>query len=659
MNFPTEANHRRKVEEFQRRHRLGIVTLLFTDMVGSVDLKQRLGDLAGADLIKTHHAALRELLATFPEAEEIDRAGDSFFVVFTRPSDAAKFSLLLHERLRELNLSTVEPVTDRVGVHIGEVVIDDKDGGERDLYGIQVDTCARVMSLAAGGQTLLTRGAFDNARQVLKGQDLPRVGSLTWLNHGPYRLKGLEDPIEICEVGETAHSPLVTPKDSPKAHRFISPDAEPVLGWRPSIGQVVPHTRWILEQQLGEGGFGEVWVARHETLEERRVFKFCFRADRVRSLKREMTLFKLLKDRFGDHPNIVGIQDVFLESPPFYLIMDYAEAQDLRAWCAAQGGPANIPLADRLEIVAQICDALLAAHTADILHRDIKPSNILISRERDGKLRARLTDFGIGQIVSQEAVSEIKRLGFTETVMGANSTRHSGSQMYMAPELLAGKPASKQSDIYSLGVVLFQLIIGDLTKPLTTDWPEEISDPLLRDDLKHCFAGNPDQRFSSVAELAANLRLLPRRHQLLEEQKRLASEREAAAYRRGVLRTRSIAAAVAASFAALALFSFYKADQETLQRQLAIRERDKATISQQKAEEQRERAEAGEKKAQDLVYVANMHLLQSAWEQNNLGRMRELLDATSENPRRGFEWYYWQRQVHLELKAAHGEVASN
>ncbi len=76
-------------------------------------------------------------------------------------------------------------------------------------------------------------------------------------------------------------------------------------------------------------------------------------------------------------------------------------------------------------------------------------------------------------------------------MMGPGSSSQTGTQMYMAPELFAGKPASIRSDIYSLGVVLYQLLAGDFNRPVASDWANDISDPLLRDDLKHCFAGNP------------------------------------------------------------------------------------------------------------------------------------------------------------------------
>jgi len=137
----------------------------------------------------------------------------------------------------------------------------------------------------------------------------------------------------------------------------------------------------VLEEKLGEGGFGEVWKARHEKLEESHVFKFCFRADRVRSLKREVTLFRVLKERIGDHPNIVRLHDLYFDQPPFYLEEEYVAGRDLRTWCEAQGGVDKVPLEVRLEIVAQTADALQAAHDAGVIHRDVKPGNILIGSQ--------------------------------------------------------------------------------------------------------------------------------------------------------------------------------------------------------------------------------------------------------------------------------------
>ena len=224
MDLKIAIEQRDRVEDFRRRHRIGLLTLLFTDMVGSTQLKQTLGDAEAFARIQEHHAAVREILAGFPEGEEIGTAGDSFFIVFAKPSEAVKFSLLLQSRLRELSANNATPTLDRIGIHIGEVIIEERPGAAKakDLYGIQVDVCARVMSLGDGDQILMTRATFDNARQVLKGQDLAQLGPLTWEGYGAYLLQGVEEPLEVCEVGETGRARLAPPADSAKARRAES-----------------------------------------------------------------------------------------------------------------------------------------------------------------------------------------------------------------------------------------------------------------------------------------------------------------------------------------------------------------------------------------------------------------------------------------------------
>lgn len=531
MELNLALANRSKVDHFLQKHRIGLLTLLFTDLVGSTKLKQELGDRAAVALIRQHHELVRGILRQFNEAEEIDTAGDSFFLVFAKPSDAVRFSLMLQNHLRQPNNSP--RLFDRIGLHIGEVMIEEHAEGSKgkDLYGLQVDICARVMSLGDGDQILMTRSAFDNARQVLKGEEISGLTELSWLNHGPYQLKGVEEPLEICEVGEVNSALLKPPPDSEKVHRFVSPDSEPVLGWRPAIEQAVPGTEWVLAEKLGEGGFGEVWLGRHKTTKERRVFKFCFRADRVRALKREVTLFRLLKDRIGEHPNIVRLLDVFFDEPPFYIVSEYVAGKDLKSWCESQGGAKKIPIETKLEIIAQVSDALQAAHDAGVIHRDVKPGNILVeSRETiverrglkveeaasnaqpstfNSQLTLKLTDFGIGQVVSEEMLAGMTRSGFTMTMM--TSSTQSGTHIYMAPEVIAGKLATIRSDIYSLGVVFYQLLIGDLARPLATDWAKDVHDPLLREDLESCFAGNPADRFISAGQLATNLRSMHKR----------------------------------------------------------------------------------------------------------------------------------------------------
>src|SRR5205085_2627881 len=147
-------------------------------------LKQQLGDRAAAELFRKHHELVRQTLRRFPQAEEIETAGDSFLLVFATPSQAVQFALLAQKELLGLRPPGAERVLDRIGIHLGEVMVGHEleSRKPRDLFGIQIDTCARVMSLAQAGQVLMTRAVFDNARQVLRGEDIAGVGPLEWLN---------------------------------------------------------------------------------------------------------------------------------------------------------------------------------------------------------------------------------------------------------------------------------------------------------------------------------------------------------------------------------------------------------------------------------------------------------------------------------------------
>ena len=394
----------------------------------------------------------------------------------------------------------------------------------------------------------MSRFAFDTARPMLRGEEL---GDLQWLNHGAYQLKGIDEPIEVCEVRVAGHA-TSPPTTNEKASR-LSTDGDQVLGWRPALEQLVPGTRWKLIEKLGEGGFGEVWLGQHEVLKEKRVFKFCFQLDRVRSLKRELTLFRILKEKVGEHPNIAAIRDVNFDTAPYYIEMDYVAGQDLKAWCEAQGGAARVSEAVKLEVVAQMADALQAAHECGIMHRDVKPGNLLISNLRSDSsnpksVTAKLTDFGIGQVLSEEYLAGMTRAGFTQTMIGSSSSA-TGTQLYMAPELLAGQPASARSDIYSLGVVLYQLLIGDFSKAVTIDWARRITDPVLREDLEKCFAGDPQERFADAGQLARNLRASSERRADFTLQARAAA-------RGRLARRTTVGFALVAAVLLLALFSY-------------------------------------------------------------------------------------------------------
>ena len=299
-------------------------------------------------------------------------------------------------------------------------------------------------------------------------------------------------------------------------------------GWRPAPGLTVPQRpNWVLDRKLGEGGSGEAWLGAHRQTGESRVFKFCFDAAGLSTLQREITLFRLLRTELGDRTDIARLIDWNLEQAPYFVESEHTEGGSLTEWAAARGGIGQVPLATRLELVAQVATALAAAHSVGVLHKDVKPGNVLIAEDSAGGLQARLSDFGVGAITEHE---RLRAAGIT--VIAGDQTRLSGSSptgtpLYVAPELLEGKPATLRSDVYALGVMLYQMIVGDLGRALAPGWRREVDDELLAEDVAAAVDGSPERRLGDALRLAERLRGLERRRsERLQERRREAAAGE-------------------------------------------------------------------------------------------------------------------------------------
>lgn len=493
------------------------MVLMFTDMVNSSGLKVKLGDAAyAASIAKPHNDLFRRLLAEYPGARELNYAGDGFLASFRRVSDAVKLALRFHHGLRTWPWQ-VEAVQTRIGIHVGEATLLDKpDDREMSIASHAADVCARVMGLGSGGQTLLTRHAFDDARQYVREHPPVSDGgappALAWAAHGRYRFKGKdEDPLEVFEVGVVGLAPLDAPPDSEKARRVLNADEEETLGWRPASNAEIPgKPGWVTQQKLGEGGFGEVWLARQSKTGHQRVFKFCFDPDRLRSLKRELTIFRLIRESLGDREDIARLHDVRLDKPPFYLESDFVESGNLAQWAERKGGMDRVPPETRWTVLAGICKALAAAHSVGVIHKDIKPSNVFMREDPAGRAWPVLADFGIGIVMDR---SELDRLGITGAglTMSVKDSTGSGTRLYAPPECLVGKPATVQGDVFALGVMLYQFAVGDLHRPLATGWERDVEDPVLREDIAAATAGRLEERLASVNDLLARLESAPTR----------------------------------------------------------------------------------------------------------------------------------------------------
>ena len=337
-------------------------------------------------------------------------------------------------------------------------------------------------------ESVLTR-CISQLRQVLKDDDRALIRTV----HGfGYRL--------VAEVKVDSPTTAVPP-----AFAFKPGDSPPQ---RP---------QWRLVERLGTGGHGEAWLARHEKTQDARVFKFALDQRALVSLKREITLYRLLHDSLGAHGAVVEILEWNLEEPPYFTEAEYVEGRDLRAWAEARGGLADVPLETRLELVAQIAEALASAHALGVLHKDLKPGNVLVSdvgrHSHAAAPTIKLADFGSGGVLDAARLEQlgITRLGFTQT--GVTGAEAGATALYIAPEVTAGQPFTIAADIYALGVMLYQLTVGDLRKTLAPGWESDVGDELLAEDIALAAAGDPARRLADAAQLATRLRSLEARRQ--------------------------------------------------------------------------------------------------------------------------------------------------
>jgi len=226
---------------------------------------------------------------------------------------------------------------------------------------------------------------------------------------------------------------------------------------RPSlIGQAISHYQIL--SRLGAGGMGEVYLAQDTRLGRKVALKllpaqFTTDADRLHRFEQEARAASAL-----NHPNIITIFEIGQAGSTHYIVTEFIDGQTLRQ----QMKSARMGLSLALEVAAQATSALEAAHAAGIMHRDIKPENIM--RRRDGLVK--VLDFGLAKLIERQAVGVD-----TGAPTAANLRTEPGTVMgtahYMSPEQAKGTEVDAHSDLFSLGIVLYEMVAG--RKPFAGD----------------------------------------------------------------------------------------------------------------------------------------------------------------------------------------------
>jgi Tol biopolymer transport system component/predicted Ser/Thr protein kinase len=280
------------------------------------------------------------------------------------------------------------------------------------------------------------------------------------------------------------------------------------------IDKTISHYKII--EKLGEGGMGEVYLADDINLDRKVAIKF---------LPEHLTKDKENVERFEreakaaaalNHTNIITIYEIAEEDDQTFIVMEYVDGKSLREVINEY----ELKLDKIIDIISQISEGLLQAHKAGIVHRDIKPENIIVGKDA----RVRIVDFGLAKL---KGVSKLTK-----------ETSTLGTIHYMSPEQLQGKEVDHRSDIWSLGVVLFELLTSDV--PFKGDYEQAVIYSILNDEPKavtvlrtgvpmevegiinKTLAKSPNERYQNTDELQVDLKALKKAPPPRQREKKLS-----------------------------------------------------------------------------------------------------------------------------------------
>src|SRR5262249_14988836 len=227
----------------------------------------------------------------------------------------------------------------------------------------------------------------------------------------------------------------------------LSPDEPTPESWYGMQAGTVLAGRYRIERLISRGGMGAVFEATQLGLDRSVAIKVLLpalsRDEKIQErFRREARSAASLR-----HPNIIQIYDYGISDYGPYIVMEFVRGRGLRELMRK----GSMPIERSVELMRQICSAIATAHIAGIIHRDLKPDNILIEEQADGSLSAKVLDFGIAKM--REAQIEEADTNLT----GANLI---GSPAYMSPEQCQGAQLDTRSDIYSLGIMLYEMLTG-------------------------------------------------------------------------------------------------------------------------------------------------------------------------------------------------------
>ena len=328
-------------------------------------------------------------------------------------------------------------------------------------------------------------------------------------------------------------------------------------------GQSIGH--YQIESLLGVGGMGQVYLARDERLGRKVALKLL--PEHLTADETQLSRFKIEARSASalNHPNILTVYEIGAEGNRHFIATEFIEGITLRAMLMR----GRLNLHDALEIAVQVASALAAAHETGVVHRDVKPENIML--RPDGY--AKVLDFGIAKLTEQRPVPDFDEVGTTE-VLQTRPGLVLGTARYMSPEQTRGQTVDARSDIWSLGVVIYEMIAGippfhgetpsDCIASILTTEALPLSGVLpevplnLESILQKALCKNRGERYQTISEMLADLRNLTAELEAEGSSPQTKAPAESIVskikrHKRGVLLTLAAAILATAAFA----YSFY------------------------------------------------------------------------------------------------------
>ncbi|MGI8435539.1 MAG: serine/threonine protein kinase [Chthoniobacterales bacterium] len=406
--------------------------------------------------------------------------------------------------------------------------------------------------------------------------------------------------------------------EAPALHQFAETLASDGTGM---VGSVIGD--YEILALIASGGMGEVYLARDRDLQRKVALKLIRGGWQSPGMARHFKREELLLARLN-HPNIAQLYDGGLTAAGFpFFAMEYVEGERLDEYCQLR----RLPTSERLRLFRKICGAVAYAHQHLVLHRDIKPGNIRVTPEGEPKL----FDFGIAKLLEGEG----------EDAPGGDHTMTIASAMtpdYASPEQVRGESLTTASDVYSLGVLLYEMLTGERPYRLTTRNAGEISraitehepvrpsfrlreiDPDLDNIILMALRKEPARRYPSVASFAEDVRRY-------SEGLPVTARKDTVRYRTAKFFQRNKAGMAAAALVALALFGGLVVT--SWQMRIARKERDRARVAQSKAEQARQQTELAKTQADRLNHFLE-NLLGSADPARMGKELKVILDAAAQ-----------------------------